>query len=183
MSSSYYLLLTIYLSLTIILLLLLLLLFYYHCCYYCYNCCFDWYYRYSYSWEIKLGRVPSKEFKLHGLPLFIKWCISRFRGIYTAPAASAAMLFLILLKGLRSLCNDPQLRVGCCGCSTSPSAFYSYSYCCCCCYCYCIFNITFIVNIIFVISINIRIFIKSSLLFWWGRLNVWFCFLQYLDLS
>ena len=41
----------------------------------------------------------------------------------------------------------------------------------------------FIVNIIFIISVIIRIFIKSSLLFLWGKLTVWFCFFQFLHLS
>ena len=35
----------------------------------------------------------------------VKWWISRFRGIYRALAASEVGLFLILLKGLRPLCN------------------------------------------------------------------------------
>ena len=99
------LLLTVYLSLTIIWWLLLLLL-YYHCYdYYYYNCYFDWYYRYSYSWEIKWVRVPSKKFKRHGLPLFItlsdKQAVSE---AYIEPSQRLS-LFLILLKGLRPLCN------------------------------------------------------------------------------
>ena len=40
----------------------------------------------------------------------------------------------------------------------------------------------FYVNIIFIISIIIRILIKSSLLFLWGKLTVWFCFFQFLYL-
>ena len=35
----------------------------------------------------------------------VKWWISRFRGIHRALAASEVRLFLILLKGLRPLCN------------------------------------------------------------------------------
>ena len=35
----------------------------------------------------------------------VKWWISHFRGIYRALAASEVGLFLILLKGLRPLCN------------------------------------------------------------------------------
>ena len=48
-----------------------------------------------------------------------------------------------------------------------------------------LFNIIFIVNIIFISSINIRIFIKSSLLVLWDNLTVWFCsfyFFIYLNL-
>ena len=37
-----------------------------------------------------------------------------------------------------------------------------------------IITITFIVNIIFIIFIIIRIFIKSILLFLWGKFTVWF---------
>ena len=46
-----------------------------------------------------------------------------------------------------------------------------------------IITITFIVNIIFIIFIIIRIFIKSILLFLWGKLIVCFCFFQFLHLS
>ena len=43
-----------------------------------------------------------------------------------------------------------------------------------------IITITFIVNIILIIFIITRIFMKSSLLFLWGKLTVWFCFFQFL---
>ena len=42
-----------------------------------------------------------------------------------------------------------------------------------------IITITFIANIIFIISIIIRIFIKSSFLFLCGNFIVWFCFFNF----
>ena len=41
----------------------------------------------------------------------VKWWISHFRGIYRALTASEAGLFLILLKGLRPLCNATRSSV------------------------------------------------------------------------
>ena len=108
----------------------------------------------------------------------VKLWISRFRGVYRDLTASGRELFLILLKGFRPFCNVTRSSVvGCCGHSISASTSYYY------CYIIAIITITFIVNIIFIIFIIIRIFITSSLLFLWGKLTVWFCFFQFLQLS
>ena len=119
----------------------------------------------------------------------VKWWISRFRGTYRALAASEVGLFFILLEGLRPLCNVTRSSVlVAVGVLYLPLAFYYYCYyyyCCCYYYYYyyyCIINITFIANIIFIISIIIRIFIRRSLLFFWVKLTVWFCFFQFLHL-
>ena len=56
--------------------------------------------------------------------------------------------------------------------------YYCYYY-----YIIVIITITFIFKIIFIIFIIIRIFIKSSLLFSWGKLTFWLCSFQFLHLS
>ena len=55
----------------------------------------------------QVGETPKQGFKAAwSTPIHhVNWWISRFRGIYRALAASEAGLFLILLKGLRPLCN------------------------------------------------------------------------------
>ena len=74
-----------------------------------------------------------------------------------------------------------ELRVGCCGCSISASLFYYHCY-----YYYYYYYYYyhywhyFYCWYHFFISITIRIFIKSSLLFLGGRLTAWFCFFHFL---
>ena len=79
----------------------------------------------------------------------VKWWISRFRGIYRALAASEVGLFLILLKNLRPLCNVTRSSVlVIVGVLYLPLHFIVIVIIV---VCYCITNITFIVNIIFII--------------------------------
>ena len=150
--------------LTIYLILIITLLLYYLChsyhCYYYYN-----YYYYSYFWEIKWGRVPSKEFK---------WWISRFRGVYRDLIASRGSSFWYYLKVFgHSVMSQGAPLLVVVGVLYLPLHFIIIV----------IITITFIVNIIFIIFIMIRIFITSSLLYLWGRLTVWCCFFQFLHLS
>ena len=116
---------------------------------------------------IIIGKVILEKSRNSGgmvYPYWPRYIMSKpFQMHNRALAASEAGLFLIVLKGLQPLCNVTRSCVGCCECSISASAFYYCYYYCCCRY-FCIINITFIAHIIFIISIFIRIFIKSSLL-------------------
>ena len=115
----------------------------------------------------------------------VKWWISSFRGIYRALAASEAGLFLILLKDLRPLCNVTRSSV-----LVAVSVLYLPLH-------FIIIAIIIIIIVVVAIMVSlislllliscllfiIKIFMKSSLLFLWGKLNVWFCFFQFLHLS
>ena len=82
----------------------------------------------------------------------VKWWISCFRGIYRTLVVSEAGLFLILLKSLRPLCNvtrSSMLVVV--GVLYLPLHFHIIVTIIVVVVCYCIINITFIVNIIFVV--------------------------------
>ena len=110
----------------------------------------------------------------------VKFWISRFRGTYRTLTASEGKLFLILLKGLRPLYKVTRSSVlVLVGVLYLPLYFIIIVVI----IFVIIINIALIVNIIFITSITIRIFIKSSLLFLWGRFTVWFCFFQFLHLS
>ena len=81
----------------------------------------------------------------------VKWWISRFRGIYQALKVSEAGLFLILLKSLRPLCNVTRSSaLVAVGVLPLPLHF-NIVIIIVVVVCYCIINITFIVNIIFIV--------------------------------
>ena len=131
----------------------------------------------------QVGKSSKKRVQAAWSPTIhhVKWWISRFRGIYRALIASDGVLFLILLKGFRSLCNVTRSSVlVAVGALYLPLHFIIIVII----IIVVIIDSTFIVNIIFIISTIIRTFIKSSLLFlWWGTLTLWFWFFLFLDLS
>ena len=71
----------------------------------------------------QVRRVPSKEFKRHGLPPIhhIKWWISHFRGAYRTHTASEVKLFVILAAFGRCI---RELGIVCWESPRSTSAFY-----------------------------------------------------------
>ena len=98
---------------------------------------------------------------------------SPFRGVYRTLTASEGELFLTLLKGFWSLCYVTRsFALVVVGVLYLPLHFIIF-----------VIIITFIANIFFIIFIITRIFIKSSLLFLWGKLTVWFCFFHFIHLS
>ena len=104
----------------------------------------------------------------------VKWWISHFRGIYRALPACEAGLFLILLKCIQPLRNVTRSSVLAAVGVLYLSQHFIIIVIIAVAIIVLLVYITFVVNIIFIISI-IRIFIKSSLLFFWGKFTVWFC--------
>ena len=103
--------------------------------------------------------------------------ISRFRGVCRSLTASEGKLFLILLKNFQSLFNITRSFVlVVVDILYLPLHFIIVVV-------IIVIMITFFVNMIAIIFIVIIIFIKSSLMFLWAKLTVWFCFFQFLHLS
>ena len=102
-----------------------------------------------------------------------KWWISRFRDAYRTHKTSEMELIVILINCFRPLYNVTKSSVLVVGVLDLPLHFIITIII--------VIILTIIINIIFMTVIITRIF--DSLLFLWGKLTVWFCFLRFLHLS